>query len=67
MHKPWDNPLKRPTNRLMELNNYLFIFFGYSATKKTPPEDLNKILLYAVLNGRANQAYLKGWEFEMKI
>ena len=28
------------------------------------PEDLNKILLHAVPNSCAQQAYIKGWDFE---
>ena len=30
-----------------------------------PPEDLNDILLQAVPNGWAKQAYIQGWDFEM--
>ena len=63
MHKPRDLPFKRFTARLTELNNYLPLFPGSSAAKKTPPEDLNGIILHAVPNGWAKQAYLQGWEF----
>ena len=66
MRKPWDISLKRFTTRLTELKNYLLLFPGSSADKKMPPEELNKILLHAVPNGWENQAYLQGWEFEMK-
>ena len=31
-----------------------------------PPEELNDILLHAVLNGWGKQAYLQGLYFEMK-
>ena len=31
-----------------------------------PPENINDILLHAVPNGWAKQAYLQGWYFEMK-
>ena len=30
------------------------------------PEELNNILRHAVLKGWAYQAYLQGWDFEMK-
>ena len=49
-----------------ELNNYLPIFPVSSAAKKIPPEDINNILLHAVPNGWAKQAYLQGWEFDIK-
>ena len=41
IHKPRDIPSKCFVARLMELNNYLPIFPGYSAAKKILPEDLN--------------------------
>ena len=53
MRKPRDIPFKRFTTRLTELNHYLPLFPGYSATKKIPPEELNKILLHASPNGWA--------------
>ena len=50
----------------MELNNYLPLFPGSSATSKIHPEELNEIILQAVLKGWAKQAYLQVWDFEMK-
>ena len=67
MHKPQDILFKRFADRLTELNNYLPLLPGSSATKNIPPEELNKILQHAVPNGLAKQAYLQGWGFEMKI
>ena len=66
MRKPRDIPFKRFTVCLTELNNYLPFFLGYSAAKNMPPEYLNEILLHAVPNSRAKQAYIQGWEFDMK-
>ena len=47
----------------MELNNYLSFFPRSRASNNMSPEELNEILLHAVPNGWAEQAYLKGWEF----
>ena len=66
MHKNPDLPFKNFASRLTELKNYLPLFPGSSANKKIPPEDLNKILLHAFPNGWEKQAYLQGWDFEMK-
>ena len=60
MRKPQDIPLKCFSAHLKELNNYLPLFPGSRSTKKMPPEELNKILPQAVLNGWAKQAYLQG-------
>ena len=29
-------------------------------------EDLNNIILHVITNGRSNQAYLQGWDFDIK-
>ena len=50
----------------MELNNYLPPFPRSITCNNIPPKELNEILLHAVLNGLAKQAYLQGWDFEMK-
>ena len=44
----------------MEINKCLPLFTGYREDKKIPPEELNDILLHAVPNGWAKQAYLQG-------
>ena len=67
IRKPQDIPFKRFSTRLTELNNYLPLLPGSRAAKKMPPEELNEILLRAVPNVWAKQAYQKGWDFEMKI
>ena len=63
MCKPRDIPSKHFSARLKELNKYLTLFSGSSTTNKIPPEELNKILLHAIPNGWAKQAYLQGWYF----
>ena len=60
MHKPRYIPFKRFVACLKELNNYIPLFPGSSAAKMITPEDLNEILLHAVPNGWAKQAYLQG-------
>ena len=67
MRKPQGLPFKCFSARLTERNNYLTLFPGSSATNKMPPEDFNNILLHAVPNGWAKQAYLQGQDFQMKI
>ena len=64
MQKPQVFLFKIFSARLAELNNYLPIFPGSSATKNMAPEELNKILLQAAHNSWAKQAYLQGWVFE---
>ena len=66
MRKPKDIAFKRFAARLTELNNYLLLFPGSSATKKIRPEELKDILLHAIPNVWAKQTYLQGWDFEMK-
>ena len=66
MHKPQDIPFKHFYVRLMVINNYLSLFPVSSVAKMMPPEDLNEILLHALLNVWANQAYLQGLYFETK-
>ena len=66
MHKPWDHPFNCFAARLTELNDYLPLFPGSSSVNKIPLEDLNDILLHAVPKGWAKQAYIQGWNFEMK-
>ena len=61
-----DIPFKYFAVSLTELNNYLPILPSSRATKKIPPEELNDILLYAVLNGWEKKAYIQGWDFETK-
>ena len=56
---------KRFSARLTELNNYPPLFPGSSANKKMALEELDEILLHAVPNGCAKQAYIQGWDFEM--
>ena len=58
MRKNQDTPFKRYDAQPTELNNNLPLFPGLSDTKKMAPEELNKILLYAITNGWANQSYL---------
>ena len=64
MRKPRDLPLKKFAAQLTELNNYLLLFLGSVNAKKMDPEELNDILLRAVPNSWARQAYLQGWDFE---
>ena len=66
MRKPRELQFKYFSARLTELNNYLPFFPGSSSNKKIPPQELNKILLHAVPKSWAKQAYLQGWDFEMK-
>ena len=56
MRKPLYLPFNRFYARLTELNIYLPLFLVSSESKKTPPEELNKILLYAVPNVWENQS-----------
>ena len=48
----------------MELNNHLSLYPGSDAAKKMDPEEINKILLHAVPNLWAKQAYIQVWNFE---
>ena len=66
MRKPRGLPFKRFAARLADLNNYLLLFPVYSADKKMPPEYLNDILLHTVPGVWSKQAYLQGWDFDMK-
>ena len=66
MRKPCEIPFKYFAGRITELNNYPPLFTAYSASKKIPPGELNKILLHTVPNGREKQAYLQGWDFDTK-
>ena len=50
-----------------KLNNDLYRFPGSSSSKKMAPEELNDILLHAVPNAWAKQAYLQGRYFEGRI
>ena len=52
--------------RLTVINNFLPLLPGSDTTKKMPPEELNEILLCVVPNGWDKQAYLQGWDFEVK-
>ena len=67
MSKPRKILFKRFSDRLTELNNYLPLFHGLRASKKIPPEELNKIILHTVTDGWAKQSCLQGWYFKMKI
>ena len=49
---------------LMDLEKYLLSFPGSNDSNKTDEGDINEILLNAVHNGWAKQAYLQGWDFE---
>ena len=51
--KPSKILFKRFTTRLTKINNYLPLFPGSSDSKNMPPEELNEILLHAVLDGWA--------------
>ena len=66
MCKPREIIFKQFSARLTELNNYLTLFLGLSASNKMPPEELNEILLHAVPSGWAKYAYLQSWDFEIK-
>ena len=48
----------------MEQKKYLPIIPRYSPSKKTNPEELDDILLHAVISDWAKQEYLQGWYFE---
>ena len=50
--------------QLTQLNNYLPLFPRSSISKKMAPEELNDILLRAILNAWAEQSYLQVWGFE---
>ena len=63
MRKPLKILFKHFCARHKELNNYLPLFPGSSASKKMPPEELNEILLHAVPNSWAKQASLQVWDF----
>ena len=60
MRKPQHLQFKIFAARLTELNNYLPLLPGSSAAKKMDPEELNEILLRAVPNAWARQAYIQG-------
>ena len=66
MRKPQGLPLKIFSVQLMELNNYLTLFPGSSSSKKMDPEELNEILLQAVLKLWARRAYLQVWDLNGK-
>ena len=66
MHKPCKILFKWFVTYLKELNNYLPLFPGSSASKNMLPKELNNIILHAVWDGWAKQVYLHGWNFEMK-
>ena len=63
MRKPCNIIFKRFAARLTENHNFIPLLPILDATKKIISEELNDILLYAVPNGWAKQAYLQGWEF----
>ena len=48
---------------LKELNNYLPLLPGSSASKKLDPKELNEILLQAVPKSWAKNVYIQGWDF----
>ena len=56
---------KRFAARLTEMNNFLPLFPGSEASKKMETEEINKVILHAVPNGRSKQSYLKGWDFKL--
>ena len=64
--KPRDPLFKRFYTQLTELKNYLPLLPGSSNTKKTPPEELNKIILHAITNFLKRKYYIKGWDFKGK-
>ena len=65
MRKTWSIAFKRFTERLTEMNNFLPLFPGSEASKKMETEEINKVILHAVPNGRSKQSYLKGWDFKL--
>ena len=67
MHKPRELPFKWFVAHFTELDNYLPLFTGLSASKNIPPEELNNILLHTIPNDWKKQAYLQGWDFDTKV
>ena len=65
MCKPCKILFKHFAAHIKELNNYLPLFLGSSASKNMPSEEPNNILLHAVPNGWEKQAYLQVWDFKM--
>ena len=66
IHKPHSMPTKQFSAQITEISNFPPLFPGSEASKKMPPEELNKIILHAVPNGWSNQSYLQVRNFEMK-
>ena len=64
MRKPRDLPLKKFAAQLTELNNYLLLLPGSSNANNMDPEEINEILLRAVLNYWVRQAYIQVWYSE---
>ena len=50
MNKPFTLIMKRPTSRIMDLNNYLPLLPRSNDSKNKEEEELNKILLHVVPN-----------------
>ena len=50
--------------QLKELNNHLPLFPGSSVSNKMAPEELNEIILHAIFNEWAKQAYLQDSSFK---
>ena len=50
--------------RLQKLKNILPKFPGSYESRNIPQEELNKILLYSVTHGCANQAMILGFDYE---
>ena len=64
MKKPYRLKVRRYTERLIDLDEYLAFFPGAIMTDKIGVTELNEILLNSMPNIWYNQAYVQGFDYE---
>ena len=67
MRKPRGIKLKQFVERPQDINNLLPKFPVQDDSKKIPQEELNKNLLHTVFHGRAKQAMMFGFDFQVGL
>ena len=64
MLKPCNHKLRKFAARIQELNNLLLQFLGSDYPKKTPQEELKKIPIHSIPNGRTKHLMMLSFYFE---
>ena len=64
MKNPCGLKVRRFTDRMIDLNEYLYVFPGAKASDKTCETELNEILLNIMPNIWNRQAYVQGFDCE---